>query len=942
MAASKRVLSILIALTAAALSVNENLAQHGPGIAWRRIRSSHFSVIHPVGIEGDAAAVTELLERLHPLLNRTVGAAEHVTPLLLFTRYAESNGFAGLMPRRMVFYNAPPQDGTAGSGDWYTLLAIHEYRHMLQFLSMKVHLGRALYLLLGEQGLAMAAFGTVPAWYFEGDAVLSETVFTASGRGRMPEFDAALRAQLLTGRRFNYYQSLYGSYREYNPLESPYLMGYFLTTKLRRVHGGDVLARINRRAMWAPLLPYRHTHCVDALTGKHSSDWYDLVLDELAVLWARQVSGLRLTGAVPIEGSDRRDWIDSIGPQGGREGSVILYRRGAEESPRIVSIDAVTGEETLIAKTGRLSAPPSTAEGKTVWSEIVPHQRWTRVSYSDIYIADLEDGGVRRITRGGRYYAPSLSPDMRLVAAAEYDEWNRAALVILDAVNGETLARVGSKDGSIRTPRWSRRGDRIVFCKVKGDREGGIGIFSCNASGGDMKTHIPYGIEHLRNPFMDDRHVFYSSPCTGIDTICALDLSDSTRYLVTSRMFGAYYPSVSPDGRWLFYSDMTDQGLMAMKAKLDPGTWRPIREMPSRVVQYFEQILEQEYRVSLDDIPHSAKNSERYCPGLHLLEVHSWSPGFDPIARDISVMIQSNDLLETTAITAGYIYNWNERTHAGIASVAYAGLYPVIELEGLYGGRASTRKNSYGGTESYQWREGEAGLKASIPLDFSRRNWIRRLTLSSKISYDFVRGMDYHDADENGNGEFIPMHYRIVFQNTYGWARDINPVWGQRCTVGYMHTPFKGDYRGRLLYAETTLYFPGIVSHHSLFFQCSFEWQGVTSYHFPSQVLYPRGYSYEFHEMFLCGRVNYTMPLLYPDLNLYIYYIKRIYMNCYGDYGASVRGERVFARSAGGELVFEGMPLGYDVALSVGLRYAYRFDSTGNPHYFAFIFSVGL
>ena len=56
-----------------------------------------------------------------------------------------------------------------------------------------------------------------PQWFWEGDAVATETAFTPSGRGRIPNFGLVLRTNLLEGRTFNYHKQYLRSYKHNIP-----------------------------------------------------------------------------------------------------------------------------------------------------------------------------------------------------------------------------------------------------------------------------------------------------------------------------------------------------------------------------------------------------------------------------------------------------------------------------------------------------------------------------------------------------------------------------------------------------------------------------------------------------------------------------------------------------------------------------------------------------
>jgi hypothetical protein len=102
-----------------------------------------------------------------------------------------------------------------------------------------------------------------------------------------------------------------------------------------------------------------------------------------------------------------------------------------------------------------------------------------------------------------------------------------------------------------------------------------------------------------------------------------------------------------------------------------------------------------------------------------------------------------------------------------------------------------------------------------------------------------------------------------------GTIRDLKTPWGQHLDILYRHIPWdSGRYHGALFSISGGVYLPGPAKHHSLHIQAAYEAQRPDNYRFGSEFLFPRGYTYTFHERLAKISIDYSLPLAYPDLAL--------------------------------------------------------------------------
>ncbi len=186
-----------------------------------------------------------MLEYEHSVLEDIIDTKMSNWKIILNNTYALPNGYVASAPEKSEFYSVPPQDAFGGTTEWYKLLTSHETFHMAQFDKLDSGFNKLIGVFTGESGKAVFIGLSVPGWYFEGDAVLTETLLTESGRGRQPDFEKEIKAILLNDRKYSYYHGLNNSYKDYYP--GHYHHGYFLVSYIKMKYGVDAMNEILKR-----------------------------------------------------------------------------------------------------------------------------------------------------------------------------------------------------------------------------------------------------------------------------------------------------------------------------------------------------------------------------------------------------------------------------------------------------------------------------------------------------------------------------------------------------------------------------------------------------------------------------------------------------------------------------------------------------------------------
>ena len=124
--------SVLLLLSLRPASAQYDVGGYSPAsIRWRQMKSDDVRLIYPRDFEPTARRVMWYLDTVRTHIGYGWHHGTMRTPVVIHTQSMLANGMAAWAPRRMEFLSAP---GVLGySEPWFKQLAIHEYRHNVQF-----------------------------------------------------------------------------------------------------------------------------------------------------------------------------------------------------------------------------------------------------------------------------------------------------------------------------------------------------------------------------------------------------------------------------------------------------------------------------------------------------------------------------------------------------------------------------------------------------------------------------------------------------------------------------------------------------------------------------------------------------------------------------------------------------------------------------------------
>ena len=871
------------------------LPQNPPGLRWQELRTPHFRVLYPAGLAAAAQRTAGRLEAVRGPDGATLGVRPRPIAVVLQNQTTVSNGFVTFLPRHAEFFITPDQGQALGTVDWLDGLVIHEFRHVGQFEKARQGVGRVLGPLLGDGALGVAAVG-VPQWFFEGDAVGTETALSRAGRGRIPGFGLGLRANLLSGRVDSYQKAVNGSLRDHVP--DWYVLGYFMTSFLKTHYGPDAWARVLDRYYRFPFYPFSFSNSIRRTTGLRVEELYARTVADIDSTWRAELAARPAPTPVrELAGqANTRVFTRYQYPQYVDDSTVVALKSGLNDIPRLVLLGR-HGRERRLFTPGVLNIPEmlSVGGGALVWPEHRQQPRWGQRVYSELKILDLKTGRLRRVGRGGRYAAAALSPDGRRLVAVRTDESYRHALVVLDATTGAVLQTLPNpRNDFYQQPRWLPDGRRVVAVAL---RAAGKTLEILDPATGAAQPLLPVANVNLTNPQPWGDYVLYNSPQSGVDNIYAVHAASGQTFQVTNRPLGAYHAAVSPDGRTLALHDYRATGARIVEIPLNPAAWTalPAPATADAPGPYATALAAGEpdgpriaRLLASPDSAGARYEVRRYRPLAHAFRVFSYGVVQSPAGNAVGVGLRSQDFLSTTQAFAGLTYDQTERTFAATGALSYQGLFPVLDVEGSYGGRDASILYQ-GRVLRDQWQVARLLAGARVPLVLTRSKYLRALTLGAYYLHEEVFNYSLPTRKFSEVGPRQPLH---ALQATLAYAsqlkqsaRDVAPRGGATLLATYRTSPFATNLRATQVGAQAAVYLPGPAAHHALRLRGGYQYQQQDQYNFAAAVSFPRAEtSYLSFDRLAVGSADYNLPLAFTHLALgRVLYVQRLRADFFAD-----------------------------------------------------------
>ncbi|MDR2651929.1 MAG: hypothetical protein LBC68_06395 [Prevotellaceae bacterium] len=894
---------------------------------WNQIKTPHFRIVYPREIDSTAQRYANILEKAYNHVPRSLdNYYKRTIPLVLHNHDLNSNAWVSFAPRQMDFMTAPINNLYVTP--WAKSLALHEFRHYVQIskYNSKGILKFASYLFGDYASVAWA--GIVPNWFFEGDATLSETSMSNSGRGRMSFFLAEYRAYLLSDKNFSYDKWLHGSYKNFIP--NDYAYGYVQTAYARKRFGMDVWKNTLERAQTKsiPFFGRGFRKITNISLKKLQSESFEY----LKKSWEAEN---RITDEnVNYITVDEKNYTKYLYPYFIDTENIIAAKHDLKNIPSLVLIDKNANEKHL-ADIGYYSDKIYFDDNKIYWIETIQDIRWAAKSSNTLRFYDLKSKQIKTALSRTRYRTLAFADNANVFAAAKYTTTDKNFICILDKAKfAEIYETQTPKNATVVSLAINADRNMIAASLLSDD---GMSLQTLDIANSKWNILIEKSFTSIENISFYGENIIFNSGFDGVDNLYLITAETKKIHRLTNSKFGAIAANHNKNSD-LIYSEYYSNGLKLATKKIAFDENIYVDWTQPYEFELAETIAAQENfvidTIDLENI--KTYNPKPYNKTANAFRIRNWLPfyaGMNPEKTVTSfynsddeddklswgTTIISQNLLGNTMAQLAYSYRNNySAIHAGFT---YSGWFPVISIEGHYGGGKNFLINE---GKLYKGNENRFDIEATtyIPFVFSNSRYVRGITPSIKFS---IGNSKYFAPNHLSMRKANLAEYGV---NAYIYRRlsktDIFPEWGLIFNLQFKNSPFDTENFGNIYGGKITAYIPGLFVNHGLQLSVLYQKQDVKRYIYSSIYDFPRETNKMTSVKLNMYSADYTFPIAYPDVNLgALTYITRIRANLFYDFAATKNTKNINDNiySFGTDILFDAYWFRMPYPVTLGLRF---------------------
>ncbi|MCQ2142670.1 MAG: hypothetical protein MJY56_01235 [Bacteroidales bacterium] len=778
-------------------------------LKWNYVETDNFRVIYPVGRDSLALRYARSLESVRESVGGSILLAPNETfkkrhPVILHTESSYSNGFVSWAPRRMELYTCPEPYETSGL-PWMTNLTVHESRHVAQMQVGNYRSNRPFGWFLGQIWAGACAGLYYKNDFLEGDAVVTETALTPTGRGRNADFQNYYMTAFDNGDWRSWLRWMGGSQKNYTP--DHYALGYMYYSGMRYFYdapnlSGEYLDLLGRRPF--ELFTYQDKVAKTHTDSLNFNKVFRPIAEKTYEIWRENAEARRpympVEQIVPTPRKHAEYHENALID----ENMMFSVKESKDFPTRLVRTDSL-GRERVVSPFSNLSGMVYYSPGhdRLFWSETIYDPRWGHKSKSVIRYRDKDGLRAHNLTRKGRLFNPNPSPSENHITATEYPVEGGSNLVVLSAHDGRVEARFKAPD-TLQIVESAWIGDAIYVSAIS---EAGFGVYhfhspelyshdidedelfeDADEAAYDFETVLAPEPVKIKNFGYHDDRIMFTCDRTGADELYLLDPETGVLEQKTSTRYGGSEYQFSEDGRWLVFSCNSHDGSLLSKTPVDSLFSRKVDWADHYRYPIADGIAAQEKSFGIERIPLDSvtvSDPKRYRKFPHLFNFHSWAPFYANVDNimafsydkvydlvGLGATALSQNALGTAVTQFGYCahkdpMDKNLWRHSGHIKYTYRGWYPVFEaaLDINDRGRANTTYEIFTYDKKEYYIKGntvydsrpliEGSLKVYVPLSWNKGGWSKGFIpqVSLYMNSDAIDGLvpvkEYSETGED-------------------------------------------------------------------------------------------------------------------------------------------------------------------------------------------------
>jgi hypothetical protein len=180
------------------------------------------------------------------------------------------------------------------------------------------------------------AHAAAPNWFWEGDAVVTETAFTEAA-GTNTEFQSCFKQTFWREGHSIIINNNLGSYK--HNISDYYVLGYNMVSYLRRkTNDPDIWGKITARSWNVPFIPFAFSNAIHKETGLYVMDLFRETANEMKKEWQEETSKLEISQFERVNPRRSKAYTDYLYPQVLEDGSILVMKQGIGDIEQFVRL----------------------------------------------------------------------------------------------------------------------------------------------------------------------------------------------------------------------------------------------------------------------------------------------------------------------------------------------------------------------------------------------------------------------------------------------------------------------------------------------------------------------------------------------------------------------------------------------------------------------------